>query len=79
MLLKCVGQDISLNVILDEENLVDSIMYNHTKNVSFKNNKKTIEFTQIPGNPAPRCLNTRVGSIIPHSSSNKIFAWTIIM
>jgi len=56
MLLKCIGQDISLNVILDEENLVDTNMYNHTTNVSFKNTK----FTLIPGY-APICLITRVG------------------
>lgn len=36
MLLKCIGQDISLNLILDEDNFHDTIMYNHTKNVSIK-------------------------------------------
>jgi len=36
MLLTFIGQDISLNVILDEDNFLDTIMYNHTKNVSIK-------------------------------------------
>lgn len=36
MLLTWIGQDISLNGILDEDNFIDTIMYNHTKNVSIK-------------------------------------------
>jgi len=52
MLLTFIGQDISLNVILDEDNFLDTIMYNHTRNVSIK---ISIESKEIPSNP-PRCL-----------------------
>ncbi|XP_026810555.1 protein PFC0760c isoform X2 [Rhopalosiphum maidis] len=34
------GQDISLNVILDEENLLDTTMYHHSKNSNYE--KKTV-------------------------------------
>lgn len=42
------GQDISLNVILDEDNLLDTIMFNHTKNNNYEKKavaeKRTVRF-----------------------------------
>ncbi|XP_060865037.1 uncharacterized protein PF3D7_1120600 isoform X2 [Metopolophium dirhodum] len=42
------GQDISLNVILDEDNFLDTIMYNHTKNSNYEKKavaeKRTVRF-----------------------------------
>jgi len=51
MLLTFIGQDISLNVILDEDNFLDTIMHNHTKNVSIK---ISLESRKIPSNPPRR-------------------------
>ncbi|CAI6366700.1 unnamed protein product [Macrosiphum euphorbiae] len=42
------GQDISLNVILDEDNFLDTIMYNHTRNSNYEKKavaeKRTVRF-----------------------------------